>query len=149
MGVCVTWDVHCCCWQQFGTPKAAIRVGDWKLLCYWYTIAGIANGTSTGCHPDERIRRAWPQLFNITADPLETVSVTAQHPEVVAQLEARLAELAVRSVEPMQWEPPYQVCVTAYIDDIDNMQYCVRVCVRVCVCSVLVFVRVPVGVRRA
>jgi hypothetical protein len=94
--------------KQFGTPKAAIRVDDMKLLCYWYTIEGIAGGTTTGCHPDERIRHAWPMLFNVTADPLETTNVASRYPELVAVLEARLAQHAVNSVEPMHWEPPYQ-----------------------------------------
>ena len=97
-----------CSGGQFGAPKAALRVGEWKLLCYCYAIAGIDGQGSTGCRGDPSAPGAWPKLFNLTADVGEAVSVAAQHPQVVAQLQARLAQLAASSVEPMQWVPPYQ-----------------------------------------
>ena len=50
----------------------------------------------------------WPKLFNLTADIGETVNLAASAPGAVAALEARLAQLAGASVEPMQWTPPYQ-----------------------------------------
>jgi arylsulfatase A-like enzyme len=94
--------------SQFGSPKAAIRVGDMKLLCWCYTIAGIANATRTGCTPDPAAPAAWPRLHNLTADIGEAVNLAGAMPGVVAQLEARLGELAQASVEPMQWVKPYQ-----------------------------------------
>jgi arylsulfatase A-like enzyme len=93
---------------QFGNPKAALTVGDMKILCWCYSIAGIANGTTTGCQPDPSAPKAWPQLYNVTADPGETQNLAAQLPDVVAALEARLAVIAAASVEPMQWTAPYQ-----------------------------------------
>jgi hypothetical protein len=44
----------------------------------------------------------------LTADPGETTNLAASQPADLARLEARLAELAVASVEPMQWDPPFQ-----------------------------------------
>ena len=93
---------------QFRAPKAALRVGDMKLVCWCYSIAGIAGGSTTGCQPDPAHPQAWPQVFNVTADPSETTNVAPQHPHIQAALEARLAEIASASVEPMQWTPPYQ-----------------------------------------
>ena len=34
---------------QFGPPKAALVQGDYKLLCYCFSVAGIDNATTTGC----------------------------------------------------------------------------------------------------
>lgn len=93
---------------QFGAPKAALTVGDMKILCWCYSIAGIANGTSTGCQPDPAAPGKWPQLYNVTADPGETTNVASQHPDIVAALETRLAAIAGAAVEPMQWTAPYQ-----------------------------------------
>lgn len=98
-----------CTGGQFGTPKAALRVGDWKLLCFCYSITGIDGETTTGCKGDPKAPPGeWPKLFNVTGDMGETSNVAGANPGVVAQLEGRLAEIAGRSVEPMQWVPPYQ-----------------------------------------
>lgn len=51
-----------CCSGQFGAPKAALRVGELKLVCWCYEVAGVANGTRTGCVPDPSAPpQAWPQ----------------------------------------------------------------------------------------
>jgi arylsulfatase A-like enzyme len=91
---------------QFGSPKAGFVLGDLKLLCWCYEIAGIANGTATSC--TKTAHADFPQLYNLTADPGETTNLAASQPADLARLEARLAELAVASVEPMQWDPPFQ-----------------------------------------
>jgi arylsulfatase A-like enzyme len=44
----------------------------------------------------------FPQLYNVTADPSETVNLAADLPAEVKAMELRLAELASSSVEPMQ-----------------------------------------------
>ena len=93
---------------QFGAPKAALRAGDLKLLCFCYDVAGIDNATRTGCRPDPTRPGAWPQLFNLSADPGETTNIAAREPAALAAIEARLAALAARSVEPMQWDAPFQ-----------------------------------------
>ena len=51
---------------------------------------------------------AWPQLYNLTADPGEATNIAPSQPAAVAALEGRLAAYASASVEPMQWTPPYQ-----------------------------------------
>lgn len=99
---------HLCDGGQFGPPKAALRVGDLKLLCYCFSAAGIAGANTTGCHGGPA--GEWPQLYNVTADPGETRNLAAAMPAAVAALEARLAVLAGpgAAAEPMQWVPPYQ-----------------------------------------
>jgi len=99
---------HLCDGGQFGPPKAALRVGDLKLLCFCFSAAGIAGANATGCHGGPPGQ--WPQLYNVSADPGETRDLAAAMPAAVAALEARLAELAGpgQAAEPMQWVPPYQ-----------------------------------------
>lgn len=97
-----------CSGGQFGSPKAALRVGDMKLVCWCYAVAGIDGQTSTGCTPDPAHPRDWPQLYNLSADISEGTNLAAALPGVVAALEARLAVIAAASVEPMVWVPPYQ-----------------------------------------
>ena len=101
---------HLCQGGQFGNPKAALRVGDMKLLCWCFHADGIAGANSTGCSGDPANPGAWPQLYNLTADIGETTNLAAALPDVVAALEARLVALAGpgAAVEPMQWTPPYQ-----------------------------------------
>lgn len=94
---------------QFDVPKAAYVLGDLKLICYFYTIAGVNGSSTTGCLPDPSAPAGtWPKLFNITADPGETTNLAPTMPAAVAALEARLAAVAAASVEPMVWDPPYQ-----------------------------------------
>ena len=97
-----------CSRGQFGAPRASLRMGDWKLSCFCFSVAGIDGATATGCAGDPAAPGAWPRLFNLTADIGEARNVAAQHPDVVARLAARLAELAGASVQPMEWTPPYQ-----------------------------------------
>ena len=101
---------HLCHGGQFHAPKAALRVGHLKLLCYCFSAAGIAGATSTGCVGDPDHPGQWPQLYNVTADPGETTNLAAALPGEVRKLEARLAQLAAGpgTAEPMQWTPPYQ-----------------------------------------
>jgi len=91
---------------QFGSPKAGFLLGDMKLLCWCYEIAGIANGTTTGCATVAH--EGFPALYNLSSDPGETTNLAASQPADLARLEARLAELAAASVEPMQWSAPFQ-----------------------------------------
>jgi hypothetical protein len=91
---------------QFGFPKAALVVGDMKVICWAYTIAGIGGANATSCRSVDR--PGYPALFNVSADPLESNNLAAAQPDVLARLEVRLAELAAASVEPMQWSAPFQ-----------------------------------------
>ena len=48
----------------------------------------------------EHLKSLW--LFDLEADPTEQVDVSAQHPDVVARLRARLDELRGEAVEPYE-----------------------------------------------
>jgi arylsulfatase A-like enzyme len=61
---------------------AAIRQGPWKLV--WKTML-----------PSK------VELFDLASDPGEKNDVAAQHPEIVAKLEARVQQLAGESVPPL------------------------------------------------
>ena len=91
---------------QFSFPKAALVVGDMKVICWAYTVVGIGGANATSCRSVDR--PGYPALFNVSADPLESNNLAAAQPDVLARLEARLAELAAASVEPMQWVAPFQ-----------------------------------------
>ena len=64
------------------TPRgSALRSGDWKLI-----VAGPRN--AKGPLKDE--------LFDLAKDPQEKTDLAERHPEKVAELKARLAEVAKR-----------------------------------------------------
>jgi arylsulfatase A-like enzyme len=55
---------------QAGPPKAGLRMGDYKVLCWSYTIEGISGGNETGpCSPcpqaDDPELKKGPVLFNL------------------------------------------------------------------------------------
>lgn len=89
-------------------PKAGIRVGRWKLLSWCYEVEGVAGGNRTGPVEGPGPFRDGPALFDLEADPRETIDVSGDHPERVAQLLERLKQWAQGSVEPFQLSPPYQ-----------------------------------------
>lgn len=109
-----------CTSGQANAPKAGLRIGEWKLLSYCYQIKGINGSSSTGPVTPHKTKgppssslpflgpNSWPMLFNLTADPGETTNLAPKNQKVVTTLLKRMAELAVGSVEPMQWIPPYQ-----------------------------------------
>jgi len=97
---------------QAQAPKAGIRVGQWKLLAWCYEIDGVAGANRTGPVSAPRSESAefadGPVLFDLAADPRETTNVAAVQPAKVQELLERLQAWAETSVEPMQWEPPFQ-----------------------------------------
>ena len=78
-----------------------------------YTIKGIAGGTVTGpCSPcpnasDPELQKGCV-LYDLATDPGETTNLASRFPDVLAKLLDRLKELALESVEPMSWDPPFQ-----------------------------------------
>lgn len=96
-----------------GPPQAGLRVGDFKVLCWSYTIEGINGGTFTGpCSPcpnatDPELKKGCT-LYNLAEDPSEKTNIAESNPEKLAELLARLKVLALESVEPMIWDPPFQ-----------------------------------------
>jgi arylsulfatase A-like enzyme len=63
--------------------RGAVRKGDWKLV----KVALLPGKT---------------ELFNLAADPGETTNVAVQHPEIAADLEARLLAFA-KQQKPSEW----------------------------------------------
>jgi arylsulfatase A-like enzyme len=100
---------------QAKAPTAAIRVGDHKLLSYCYNVSGVGGSTATGPfaapagakNVDPELTKG-PVLYDLSADPGERHNIAAANPDIVAKLLARLKVYAAASVEPMQWDPPYQ-----------------------------------------
>jgi len=62
--------------------RAAVRQGDWKLV-WRATLPGSV------------------ELYNIPQDPSEKNNVAAEHPDVVARLQARINELAAQAAKPL------------------------------------------------
>ena len=104
---------------QAGAPKAAIRIGSYKLLAWCFFVKGIGGGTSTGpvAAPNgtkgvdpEFSKGHGVVLYNLDEDPTESTNLAGMpaHEATVKQLLARLVALAQESVEPQQWTPPYQ-----------------------------------------
>ena len=63
--------------------RGAIRVGDWKLV----KVALLPGKT---------------ELYNVVEDPSETTNLAEAHPDIVADLEARLLAFA-REQKPSEW----------------------------------------------
>lgn len=69
--------------------RGALRDGDWKLV--WRTPL-----------PSQRL------LFDIAADPGETVDLSADHPEIVAALSARIEELAAEMAPSLFFQQTFE-----------------------------------------
>ncbi|RYD22680.1 MAG: sulfatase [Verrucomicrobiaceae bacterium] len=65
--------------------RGAVRRGDWKLV--WSNLL-----------PSKL------ELFNLAGDPNETTNLADRHPEKVAELQARIEQLAEESVKPLFME---------------------------------------------
>lgn len=86
------------------------------MLCWSYTIEGIAGGNSTGpCSPcpgaDDPELKKGCVLYNLVEDPGERNNLATQQPDTLNKILGRMKELALESVEPQQWDPPFQVRV--------------------------------------
>ena len=88
------------------TPaNGAIRVGDWKLVM---NDQVGANDNEDGDAPKKKKKakgkpaaaKAQVELFNLATDLSEKTNLAAQQPEKVAELKARLEELAAQAVPP-------------------------------------------------
>ena len=91
------------------TPKAAIRVGDMKLVCWCFDVSGIDGANETGpvSNPEDP-PGTWPALFNLKDDPSETINLAADNQDIVEDLVNRLKKYADEMVIQMEYEPPYQ-----------------------------------------
>jgi hypothetical protein len=104
---------------QAGAPKAAIRVGHFKLLAWCFSVRGVGGANVTGPLPAPKgTKTADPEftkgrglvLYDLDADPTESTNLAHEpvHAATVDSMLARLLQLASGSVEPQQWTPPYQ-----------------------------------------
>jgi hypothetical protein len=91
-----------------GAPKAALRVGDYKLLTWGYAVKGIAGANKTGpllappgtAGADPEFSKG-PVLYDLANDEAETTNL-ARKPEHAALLRSmldRLLELAEEQVD--------------------------------------------------
>ncbi|MFO1484719.1 MAG: arylsulfatase [Verrucomicrobiaceae bacterium] len=86
------------------TPNnGAIRMGDWKLVIGG-NIADSEEGEGPKAkkkgHKKAGDKSATVELFNIISDPNEKTNLASNYPEKVAELRARLDELAAQAVPP-------------------------------------------------
>jgi arylsulfatase A-like enzyme len=89
--------------------EAGIRSGDWKYMSgvsydTWYPVpTSVSLRTAQDPHD---LNRAVPQysqttwLFNVTADPGETIDLSAKNPDVVKALQAQLDDVAKEAMAP-------------------------------------------------
>ncbi|WP_196782419.1 sulfatase-like hydrolase/transferase [Bremerella volcania] len=85
-------DVRTPIHESFIVPGSVIRHGRWKLL-----VRELNPGGKSGREGKRPSARAG-SLFDLEADPGETRDVSADHPEIVADLQRRM-ELAVEELE--------------------------------------------------
>ncbi|WP_286178437.1 sulfatase-like hydrolase/transferase [Rhodopirellula sp. JC639] len=76
----------------FVVPRSVIRHGQWKLL-----VRELKPGGKSG-REEKRPSAPAGSLFNLAVDPGETRDVSADHPEIVADLRRRM-DKAVRELE--------------------------------------------------
>ena len=104
-----------CTEGQAKPPTAGIRIGNHKLLSYCYNVSGVGGSTTTGPFAapagakgvDPELMKG-PVLYDLSLDPGERNNIAAANSDIVATLLARLEVFAKSSVEPMQWDPPFQ-----------------------------------------
>lgn len=102
---------------QAGAPKAGLRVGAYKVLAWCYSIKGIDGAKETGpvAAPhgeghDPEFEKGGVVLYDLEKDPAETTNLAHEpaHEMRLHLMMSRLKVLAEESVEPMQWDKPYQ-----------------------------------------
>eukprot|EP00051_Salpingoeca_urceolata_P015673 m.204562 g.204562 ORF g.204562 m.204562 type:complete len:543 (-) comp18472_c1_seq5:132-1760(-) len=91
--------------QQGDGPKAALRQGPWKIIvgppgCPDAVFRPEAPPPAKHKPSCSRLPASSVLLFHVESDPAETTNVAAQHPDIVAQLKARLLHYNLTSVQP-------------------------------------------------
>jgi hypothetical protein len=79
---------------------------------YQGTPSKVSLGVTGPCSPcpnasDPELQKGCV-LYDLATDPGETTNLASRFPDVLAKLLDRLKELALESVEPMSWDPPFQ-----------------------------------------
>ena len=77
---------------QAGPPKAGLRVGDMKVLCWGYSIAGIGGANSTGPSHEGAPAEFGEScaLFDLGVDAGEHNNIAKTNPDQLNTLLARL-----------------------------------------------------------
>ena len=73
--------------ESFVVPGSTIRHGPWKLL-----VRDLKPGGKSG-REGKRPSASAGSLFNLESDPGETTDVSAQHPEIVTELQSRMSAI--------------------------------------------------------
>jgi arylsulfatase A-like enzyme len=81
--------------------KAALRIGDWKLIENRAAPAGKAKGKAKGKNKAKAEKEGEPlALYDLAKDPGETTNLAGSEPERVATMRAKLDELLKDAVPP-------------------------------------------------
>lgn len=81
--------------------KAALRVGDWKLIENRTASAGKAKGKAKGKNKAKAEKESEPlALYDLAKDPGETTNLAGSEPDRVATMRAKLDELLRDAVPP-------------------------------------------------
>jgi arylsulfatase A-like enzyme len=100
-------------YHYFGVQLQAIRRERWKLILPIQQYPGVRVASVWFQHQPglfERQHRLWPKptLYDLVSDPGETIDVAAEHPEVVASLQAAAESFDAtfqRSLPPVGYLP--------------------------------------------
>lgn len=100
-----------------GPPKAALRVGTFKLLAWGYAVRGIDGANVTGpllappgtVGADPEFTRG-VVLYDLSTDPRESVNLAHEpgHAALLQSMLTRLKQLAEEQVYPMSMVRPWQ-----------------------------------------
>ena len=117
----VLYNVNPLCFSgQARAPKAALRVGDYKLMAWCFNVKGINGSVVTGPVKANATQAMATDpgfgendglvLYDVERDPGENTNIRAlpEHAARVRTMLTRMTELALEMVEPQQWDPPYQ-----------------------------------------
>lgn len=81
------WDLQCARWM------------NWKLHIARHNTAAYTPAPAIGRHS---YLLPTPELYNLAADPDESYDVAAENPQIVAQIQAKIAEMLPTFPEPVQ-----------------------------------------------
>ena len=81
------WDLQCARWM------------NWKLHVARHNTAAYTPAPPVGRHS---YLLPHPELYNLATDPDESYDLAAEHPEVIAQMQAKIAGMLKSFPEPVR-----------------------------------------------